>query len=155
MRYKFNNHPEDCRYIVNEDKRKVICIIEDTDRIFINFANNNFKIPCDCTDTYWGNKNNLFPKLLMPKRFWGIATCSKDDEWDEEIGKKLAFSKAKDKLNKSFVKRANLYVHTFDKHLDRAVEMLNGVCGKLNASTEHRHNKLEAILGEADVVSEN
>jgi hypothetical protein len=155
MRYKFNNHPEDCRYIVNEDKRKVICIIEDTDRIFINFANNNFKIPYDCTDTYFGDKNNLFPKLLMPKRFWGIATCSEDDEWDEETGKKVAFSKAKDKLNKSFVKRANLYVHTFDRYLDRAVEMLNDVCGKLNASTEHRHNKLDTLLGETDVVSED
>ena len=155
MRDKFNNHPEDCRYIIDEDKRKVICIIEDTEKIFIDVATYNFKIPYDCTDTYFGNKNNLFPKLLMPKRFCGIATCNKDDVWDEEIGKKLAFSKAKDKLNKSFVKRANLYVHTFDNYLDRAVEMLTNICDKLNASIEHRHNKLDVLLGEADVVQEN
>jgi len=148
MKYKFNIHPEDCRYIVNEDKRKVICIIDDTEKLFINFANKNFEIPYDCTDTYFGNKSNLRPRLLMPKRFWGVATCDESDVWDEEIGKKLAFSKAKDKLNNSFVKRANLYVQTFDKYLDRAVEMLNNVCFKLNTSTDHRHNKLDALLGE-------
>lgn len=155
MKYKFNIHPEDCRYIVNVDKRKVICIIDDTERLFIDFANKNFEIPYDCTDTYFGNKRNMRSKLLMPKRFWGVATCDENDLWDERIGKKLAFSKAKDKLNKSFVKRANIYVHTFDKYLDHAVEMLAGVCDKLNASTEHRHNKLDVLLGEADVVQKN
>lgn len=148
MKYRFNIHPEDCRYIVNEDKRKVICIIDDTEKLFINFADKNFEIPCDCTDTYFGNKTNLRPKLLMPKRFWGVATCDENDAWDEEIGKKIAFSKAKDKLNNSFVKRANLYIHTFDKYLDRAFKMLNDVCLKLNTSSDHRHNKLEALLGE-------
>lgn len=155
MKYKFNIHPKDCRYIINEDKRKIICIIDDTENLFINFADKNFKIPYYCTDDYFNKEKSMYSKLLMPKRFWGIATCDENDIWNEEIGKKLAFSKAKDKLNNSFVKRANLYVNTFDRYLDHAVEILNNVCGKLNTSTDHRHNKLEVLLGEADVVQEN
>lgn len=148
MKYKFNIHPNDCRYIINKDKRKIICIIDDTEKLFVKFADRNFKIPYYCTDSYFNKEESMYSKLLMPKRFWGIATCDENDLWDEEIGKKLAFSKAKDKLNNSFVKRANLYVHTFDKYLDSAVEMLNNVCGKLNMSTDHRHNKLDVLLGE-------
>ena len=33
MRSKLNIHPEDCRFIVNEEKRKVICLIENTDTL--------------------------------------------------------------------------------------------------------------------------
>lgn len=160
MKYKFNVRPEDCRYIVNEDKRKVICLIENTENMFIAFANNNLEIPCDCYNTVWtpvkNSSKHFYRKLRMPKRFWGIATCAENDEWDVEKGKLLAFSKAKDKLNTSFFKRANFYINTLDRSLNRATTLLNNFGNKLTASSIHRHEKLAEMLGENENgVSEN
>ena len=150
-KYKFNVKPSDCRYIVNEEKRTVVCLIENTDRMFIHFAENNFDIPWDCMDSLWSHKpmNKLFhKKFYMSKRFWGIATCSEDDEWDVEKGKFLAFSRAKDKLNKSFFKRANLYVNTFDKSLNDAVSILNNLGEKLTVNTDRRNERIKELFGE-------
>lgn len=160
MKYKFNVRPEDCRYIVNEDKRKIICIIENTEYMFTNFANHNLEIPYSCYDTIWTTVKNapkhFYKKLRMPKRFWGVATCAEEDKWDEEKGKLLAFSKAKDKLNTSFFKRANLYINTLDRSLNRATILLNNLGDKLTASSIRRHEKLTEMLGENENgVSEN
>ena len=159
MRSKFNIHPEDCRFIVNEEKRKVICLIENTDSLFVDFADNNFDIPYDCMALF-GNKKpskrNFNKKLIMPKRFWGIATCSEDDEWDVEKGKFLAFSRAKNKLNNSFFKRANLYVNTFDKSLNDAVLILNNLGEKLTVNADRRNERIKELFGEeTNGVSEN
>lgn len=158
MRSKFNIHPEDCRFIVNEEKRKVICLIENTDALFVDFADNNFDIPYDCMTLFGSrrpSKKNFYKKLYMPKRFWGIATCAEDDEWDVEKGKLLAFSKAKDKLNQSFFKRADLYISTFDRSLNDAVVILNNLGAKLTASSKHRHEKIDKLIGVENGVSEN
>jgi len=151
MRYKFNIQPENCKYIVDENKRKVICIIENTRNTFISFAAHNFVIDVDYMDWSAVSHRSLSKQLEMPNRFWGIATCDENDTWDEETGKLVAFSKAKDKLNKSFFKRANLYVFTIDKYLNDAVDMLNRLGTKLENSTEMRHKKIAEIVGEPEV----
>lgn len=150
MKYKFNVRPEDCRYIVNKDKRKIICLIENTENMFTAFANNNFDIPYDCMDSSWHNTapKHLHAKLRMPKRFWGVATCAEEDEWDEEKGRLLAFTKAKNKLNNSFFKRAQLYVDTFDKSLNDAILILNNLGNKLTENTDRRYEKLKDLFGE-------
>ena len=157
MKYKFNITPEDCRFIVNEEKRKIICLIENTENMFIAFASSNFDIPYDCMDSIWSNATPkyLHEKLRMPKRFWGIATCAEDDEWDIEKGKLLAFSKAKDKLDQSFFKRADLYISTFDRSLNDAVLILNNLGAKLTANSLRRHEKIEKLIGAENGVSEN
>ena len=159
MRSKLNIHPEDCRFIVNEEKRKVICLIENTDTLFTDFADNNFDIPYDCMTLFCNrnsSKQKFAKKLYMPKRFWGIATCAEDDEWDVEKGKFLAFSRAKNKLNNSFFKRANLYVNTFDKSLNDAVLILNNLGEKLTANADRRSERIKELFGEeTNGVSEN
>ena len=159
MKHKFNVRPSDCRYIVNKEKRTIVCLIEHTEYMFTDFAEANFDIPYDCLVRWRDGKPSRYQfhkKLYMPKRFWGIATCAEDDEWDVEKGKFLAFSRAKDKLNKSFFKRANFYINTFDKSIDRAVEILNNLGDKLTTNTERRHLRLTELFGEnEDGVSAN
>lgn len=153
MNYKFNIKPEDCNYIINKDKRKIVCIIEKTRNMFVNFAERNFVLsPMDIDDP-WKiiPHRELGPQLLMPNRFWGIATCSEDDEWDEEIGKLIAYSRAKDKLNKSFFKRADLYVKTLDRYINDSIDVLNRLGEKLEISTERRYKKISNALGEQEV----
>ena len=150
MSYKFNVKPEDCYYIIDENKRKVVCLIENTKFMFLNFAKKNFKIPYYEVDWSKNPAKQLSNKLRMPNRFCGVATCSEEDEWDEETGKLIAYSRAKDKLNKSFFKRANLYISTLDKYLNDAVDMLNKLGARLEESTERRYNKISTILGDSD-----
>ena len=148
-KYRFNVKPEDCRYIVNEEKRKVICLIENTKYSFLNFANNNFVLAPECFDNPWGRiYTNVWGHLVMPNRFCGIATCNENDEWNEETGRLIAYSRAKDKLNKSFFKRANYFVNTVDKHLNDAVDVLNRLGDRLEISTERRHQKIINTVGE-------
>ena len=149
MSYKFNVKPRDCHYIVNKDKRKVICLIENTKYSFLNFANDNFVLNPDVFENPWGRKYiDIRGRLVMPNRFYGIATCSPEDEWNEETGKLIAYSRAKDKLNKSFFKRANFFINTVDKHVNDAVDILNNLGSKLENSTERRHQKILDITGE-------
>ena len=147
---KLNTAPKNCKYIVNKEQRKVVCLIENTKYSFLSFANNNFVLAPDCLDSPWGKMtmSRLHDRLLMPNRFCGIATCSENDEWDEETGKLIAYSKAKDKLNKSFFKRANLYIHTLDNEIDSATQTLNALGQKLTANTERRHEKISSLIGE-------
>ena len=143
---KLNVNSKDCRYIVDKDKRKVVCIIDHTSDIFTDFMETNFKIFI-YDDPFW-NSGKFMKKLIMPKRFIGIATCSPEDEWNEDTGKLIAYSRAKDNLNKSFFNRANLYINSLDKEIDRATEVLNILGQKLETNTARRHEKIASIIGE-------
>lgn len=158
MKHKFNVRPSDCRYIVNKEKRTIVCLIEHTEYMFTDFAEANFDIPYDCLVRCWNGKpsrNQFHKKLYMPKRFWGIATCAEDDEWDEEKGKFLAFSRAKNKLNNSFFKRAQLYIDTFDKSLNDSILILNNLGNKLTVNADRRQERIKELFGEDYGVSAN
>lgn len=144
---KFNIRPEDCEYIVKEDERKVICILNNTSQLFTHFTVDNLLLPLD---GIWNNTrplDKLYKKLLMPARFVGIATCSPSDEWDENTGKLIAFSRMKDKVNKSFFKRANTLINTYDDWLNDAEDTLNALGYKLSVNTDHRHQYINKMLG--------
>lgn len=143
---KFNISKKDARFIVNKDKKKVVCIIEDTNKCFIKFVDENLPIKSYCND-YW-HPSRLENKLFMPNKFIGVATCSDDDEWNEETGKLIAFSRAKDKLNKSFFKRANTYINCLDKWTNEAAATLRNIGNKLTINTQHRHNLIKSIIGD-------
>ena len=146
---RLNIAPKDCRYIVDKNKKKIVCIIDETEYLFLNFVNSNFAIMLENMGEGWFYNNRKFlKKFHMPKRFVGIATCGDSDEWDEETGKLIAYSRAKDNLNKSFFKRANLYVNSIDREVDRATETLNVLGKKLTTNTERRHKKIASLIGE-------
>lgn len=142
----FNIKPSDAKYFIDEEKRTVICVIENTKYLFNHFCNDNFKLGVQ-NIVLWRDKSDFFEKLNMPNRFVGQATCSKDDEWNVETGKLIAFSRAKDKVNKSFFKRANTYINTLDQWVNDAAEVLNQVGEKLSINTERRYNLIESIVG--------
>ena len=150
---KYNITPNDCKFIINKNNRTVVCVYEGSARTFIDFANHNFNIKTyyDGSYTHY-HFSQLMNKLYMPNKFIGIAICSENDEWNEEIGKKVAFSRMKDKLNRSFFKRANLYVKTIDKWMDDAVYLINTVGQKLEVNQEKRHDLIKSYVGEDDEV---
>ena len=144
---KINITKNDARFIVDEKKGKVVCIIDGTRGLFLHYAEDNFRIRPDC-DSEWSEDSGLFPKLLMPNRYVGVATCNPEDTFSIETGKLIAFSNAKDKIHKSFFKRANTYVNTLDNWLTQAVDSINRYGEKIEFNTQRRHDKITELVGE-------
>lgn len=136
------------KYVINEEKRKIICIITETKDMFHDFADRrlNFDLECDavCINNW---RHRLYEQTTMPNKFIGIATCSPNDEWDVNKGKLLALSRAKDKMNQCFFQRGIKYVNIIDELLDKTVQCLNQYGEKLERSTAKRHAQLEKELG--------
>ena len=108
----------DCRFYVNEAEHVVVCVIPHTRRMVDDFIREHFSF--NDVDFWYALDVD---KVRMPDSFMGKAVCAPEDEWDEELGKMIAFSKAKDKCYKSFFKRANTFIQmvvrqmTFKKHI--------------------------------------
>lgn len=129
----------DCRFYVNEDERIIICVIPNTTYMVEEFINDNFDFPELDVSIY----GKLRKYVRMPSSFIGKAVCAPEDEWDEELGRKIAFAKAKDKCYKSFFKRANLFVQAVDRRLGDMITIFNDFGMKLE-------NKREALQQQID-----
>lgn len=142
-----NIKQSDCIFYVNEETRTIVCKIPNTDYLLINFINDNFCWPDMNIDS--GISWRLMKKLSMPSSFIGKAVCAPEDEWNEELGRMLAFSRAKDKCYKSFFKRANLLVQTIDKRLSNIIEEFNNFGIKLSDRKDHLEQSIKEKIGEA------
>ena len=133
----------DCRFYVNEAERVVICVIPNTKLMMEDFILDNFNFPELDFTVYSG----LRKKIQMPCSFVGKAVCMPEDEWDEETGRLIAFSKAKDKCYKSFFRRANVFVQAIDRRLGDMINVFNDFGLKLDSKREalekHIENKIK------------
>lgn len=137
---RINVRPEDCTFVVDEDKRTIVCYITNTRDMFRDFV----------SDFHWALYSYMLdysekkePFTLMPNRFVGVATCSPDDTWNEEFGKRLAFDRMKEKLHRSFFKRANWFVNEVDFTLNSLVTELNNYGSTLSKVSDVRHKWIE------------
>ena len=126
--YKISISQKDAKFIVKEDERKVICLIEDTKFIAYQYVNENTRLSIDHDDA---------KILIMPNRFVGIAVCDPADNWDEDLGKKIAFHKAKNKFNVSLFKHLDNYINLIDNRLMEAIAAINSLI-KMNKKIKGR-----------------
>ena len=138
---KINVKPtsENVRFIIQPERRKVVCIISNTKNYlgdFVDLWGNDWTVPWKVEDI-----------LRMPDRFVGVATCDENDEWDEEIGKSIAFSRAKYKLHNSFFKRANTFVNECDRALAKLITSLNDYGEQLSMNAEKREKWITEKVG--------
>lgn len=141
----------ECKFYVDEEARTVICVIPNkihhkdgsttvVSKMVEDFIEENFRfkdLDFDFALNFdWQEKN-----LEMPVSFMGKAVCAPEDEWNEETGRMIAFSRAKDKCYKSFFKRANKFVQTVDRRLGDMIEQFNDFGLKLEdkrAALQHQ-----------------
>lgn len=135
----YNIGKNDVNYNVNEEKRTVVAYIEDIEDMFSDFVYNNYR---PLNGSFFAHD----AKLRMPNRFYAKAVCSKDDEWDVELGKRIAFDRLKDKINNSFFSRASYFVTEMDKHLEIFCEKVNNYGEELTKCAEYRKNKISKEL---------
>lgn len=145
-----------CKFYVNEAERTVVCVIPPyikdengecnscTSAMVTEFIHDNFMFPE--IDFRYALENKLLDELVMPTSFIGKAVCSSEDEWDEETGKMIAFSRAKDKCYRSFFKRANKFVQAIDRRLGDMVDRFNDFGLQLEDKHERLQAKIESAL---------
>lgn len=145
-----------CKFYVNEAERTVVCVIPPyikdengecnscTSEMVTEFIHDNFMFPE--IDFRYALENKLLDELDMPTSFIGKAVCSAEDEWDEETGKMIAFSRAKDKCYRSFFKRANKFVQAIDRRLGDMVDRFNDFGLQLEEKHERLQAKIESAL---------
>lgn len=143
---KFTLNPRNVRFFVQPEKRRVVCVIEDTRGTFNKFVSENCKTPLEgCLEK---TMNQLYDQCLMPDRFTGIAICSEDDVWDENVGKLLAYHRARAKFDQSFFRHAQTYIATLGEWLDDAVDSINAYGDKLATNEKYREKKLKELIEE-------
>ena len=150
---RFNVTADDAKFFIDEEKKTVVCVIEDTKNLFRDFVNTNFRISTDCDEVYNcvhcinGCDSALDEKMLMPNKFVGIAKCGENDKWDEDTGCTIAFSRAKNNLITSFFKRAQTYVSYLDKWLNEATDTFNKLGWKLSENRQKRGEYIASLVG--------
>ena len=131
----------ECKFYVDEKARTVICVIPQTEHMVLNFIWEHFDWPdINLSDSI---DYHMRHDIKMPKSFMGKAVCAAEDEWDEETGKMIAFSRAKDKCYKSFFKRANKFVQAIDRRLGNAIELFNDFGLKLEGKRAALQNQID------------
>ena len=137
---------KDCRFYVDEDARTVVCVIPNTKYMVNNFIQENVRFrDVDFDEAI--DFRNFSTELYMPNSFMGKAVCSVDDEWNENTGRLIAFSRAKDKCYKSFFKRANKFVQTVDRRLGDMIERFNDFGVKLEDNREGIQQRINELTG--------
>lgn len=135
----------DCKFYVNEEERVVICVISDTKEMLEDFIYDHLNWS-DISMYEALGFGKLRRSLELPSSFIGKAVCAPEDEWDEELGRMIAFSRAKDKCYKSFFKRANLFAQTVDRRLGDMIDTFNDFGLKLNSKREALENQIESKI---------
>lgn len=138
---RINIRPQDCKYVVNEEKREVRCYYDEPNDLFIAFFNSLQK-DNDAVISMSYFKNPPF----MDHRFVGVAKCAPTDKFDPQIGKLIAYSRMKDKLCKSFFKVATRFFYDLDQKLDHIVEVINVIGDRWSSNKERRDKKIEELL---------
>lgn len=154
---EINIKMDKCRFFVDEEKRTVICVIENTRNLVRDFF-----------DLSWWNgdvnpsahvmispRARLDRYMTLPDRFVGKAVCAPEDEWNEEVGRLIAFDRAKEKLATSFFKRAQEYVTEIDAAFTDMVTRVNEYGARLENGMKKRHQHIKRLAPDYEVPDEN
>ena len=140
----FGINKDMCLFFVNEEKRTIACKIPNTKYKLIEFLDERFvwdDVMFECTD-------KVFEELKMPDFIIGKSYCSKDDEWDEELGKDIAFMRAKDKFYKCFFKLAQQYVNRIELRLTELCDEFNSIGEKVSTKMGDMKVSIDNRLGD-------
>ena len=146
MNYHFSM--EDCTFYVDEEKRTIACVFENTREMFAEFIEDKLYIDpwcCFITNKDFGRS------LKMPNRFVGIARCAPEDTWDKELGKKIAYLRLREKVYRSFFNKARHYIDTLDDYLERSAIEINRMGEKLDREMESRNQYIAEKLSEKEI----
>lgn len=140
MNSKVNVTQKDCKFYVDRANGVVACVLRNTKYILHNdLAEKN---PYVCQD--------IIEITNMPDQFIGVARCGKGDNFDEQVGRKLAFYRLKKKFYSSYFKRANAYFNAVDRIIGQQVEQFNQIGLKVGRNLDKMEEQLKDYLPEGE-----
>lgn len=100
------------KYVVNEKKRVIVAIMEDTEE-----------------DAIWYMYKKRFfldvfpfePRMKMKKNYVGLARCCEEDEFDVKLGKELAKKRVLEKYYTDFLKAIDRMKRPIDEHFEKTM----------------------------------
>ena len=108
-------------YYVNEEKKVVVCKLTDcSDALIYDLCKRGIPSPFECS---------VAEEFFIPNEYVGKATCSNDDVFDADKGRKIAFKRAYAKLTKAKKRVLN----DFMKDAIKAHEFFVGITDRLNS----------------------
>lgn len=128
------------QYFVNKEKGIVVARINDCKRDFISFLFDSCNQNALAYHPLFSDKE--YDQLLMPHSFVGVAQLGENDIWDEELGKQIAYQRAKQKRDASFFKRANMAVRLYERELDKLCNLFDAYGKRLSNNNEYREKKI-------------
>lgn len=128
------------QYFVNKEKGIVVARINNCKRDFISFLFNSCDQNALAYHASFSDKD--YDQLLMPNSFVGVAQLGENDIWDEELGKQIAYQRAKQKRDASFFKRANVAVRLYERELDKLCNLFDAYGKRLSNNNEYREKKI-------------
>ena len=108
----------DVEYRTNADKGVVVCKLHNCRFIALDRINKQSSLLMRLA---FGNNDltKLGEQLVIDEVYVGIAYCSPDDTFDENIGKKIALTKAKRKRCQAVNKVIKEFMNVVEKELNR------------------------------------
>ena len=128
------------QYFVNKEKGIVVARINNCKRDFFSFLFNSCNQNALAYLAPFSDKE--YDQLLMPNSFVGVAQLGENDVWDEELGKQIAYQRAKQKRDASFFKRANMLVRLSERELDKLCNLFDAYGKRLSNNNEYREKKI-------------
>lgn len=117
---------ERVKYVVVKDKGIVRAIISDCKYDAFDVFDKKFMLPS--THYLALCASGEHEKFVMPYQFSAVAKLHPEDEWNEEIGKKIALKKLSEQYNRSL-----------DKHVANMYDAMSNVMDKMKDYLEERN----------------
>lgn len=118
----------DCQFFVNKDKRAVTCI----------YYNKNIWGAVDFVDRDYYYKS----KFALARRYVGVARCNPDDNWNEDIGRLVAYTRMKNSYFKDFFIRTKKIYEEMEKILNEEYY----ACNKLGDKFANELDRLDELI---------
>lgn len=138
----YMREPE-CKFYVNEDKRKVVCVYDVEENLFGACYADSKYLNIDLE-----NINDIIRDEMPTKHFVGVATCSPEDEWNEAIGRRIAFLKVREKYYRSYFKTANRIIDRIDEEIADIACAINDLGERVEDSVYREKERIEQVLHE-------
>ena len=122
------------RYFVNEEKKTVVCKLENCSGSLI----------CDMSKKGWPGH----PAMIIDDEFTGKSRCSAEDVFDVEIGKRIAYKRALAKVCKAKRRALLNFIEGQIKFAEDIARDAHKLISKYEATIEKKDRDITRILGE-------
>ncbi len=141
----------DCKFYVNEKERTIACVIDHLDDIPIKELMHTFYVETitkhDKPPISFFHNKNWYDMCVLKNSYSGVAKCSPEDEWNEETGKLIAFSRAKNALYVDFFQHANTIIQKIDSIFTSQIEDFNRFGEALGNSKASLKRRIDMATG--------